>query len=75
MKNTKVTEAQVRVMEAAIRGWVAAGIHPWLLGIALNNAFAHEDVLAEGDFVFDDNSLGEMFDGINRFRSASSKME
>ena len=67
---------QIKAIEAAIKGWLQAGIHPHVIAAALNNAFFHgEAIAAGGQHECDDQILGEMYEGIDKFRDACDKVE
>jgi hypothetical protein len=72
---TKEENGQLKMVETAIRAWVESGVHPSIIGVGLNNAFVHGKCLDKGNFEFSDRNLQDMYDGIDKFLTASNKVK
>ena len=67
-------DGQLLAVESAIRGWVESGIHPTVIAIGLNNAFAFGESIIKGGFSVGDDELKEIFEGIDKFQTACEKV-
>jgi hypothetical protein len=73
---TSRNEAELFVVEATLRGWLVAGMHPKTIAIGLNNAFAHGEAIEEGDtYCVGDKILGKIFKGIEQMIKACEKID
>lgn len=68
-------DKELELITATIKAWIACGVHPSTLAIALNNAFMHGQILLDAGFInVEDNVLVKLYKGIDTFRAATDKI-
>ena len=72
---TDVEFAQLNVIEATLRAYLQARIHPSILIKAMENIFIYSKALKESDFVYSDNELNEIRKDIEKLYESCKKIE
>lgn len=65
---------KIQLTEEVIKGILRGQVTPEEFVIALNNVFVHGDILEETDVEFIDESLGQLYKGIDLMRKAAERM-
>jgi hypothetical protein len=71
----KTDAGKLKIMETTIWSWVSTGTHPSLVIAALNNAFMHGSPMDNGEFAYSQETLKELFKGINICYDACKKVK
>jgi hypothetical protein len=64
---SKEKEAVIKVLTAIIKSWIKAGVHPVKIAAALKNTFDRGKIFDKNDFVYSQEALDKIFDGLEEF--------